>query len=69
MDEQIIEWRNAEWEVKAGPDGRIAADDVRLAVLMDIRGLLRKIKSILVFFTVLTVIGLLLGLLVAAVRH
>jgi multisubunit Na+/H+ antiporter MnhB subunit len=57
-------WRNAEWKIEAKPDGTFSPDDMRNALLIDIRGLLRQIKTMMVFFTALIVIGLVLGLLI-----
>ena len=57
-------WRNAEWKIEAKPDGTFSPDDTTNALLIDIRGLLRQIKTMMVFFTVLAVIGLVLGILI-----
>jgi hypothetical protein len=51
-------WRNADWKIEPKPDGTFAPDDMTNALLVDIRGLLRKMKSFLVFFTVWTVISM-----------
>jgi hypothetical protein len=43
------------------PDGTVTQEQINQALLMDIRRLLRSLRSMAVFFTVLTVIGLVLG--------
>lgn len=67
MAERNLQWRDAEWVVAAGPDGKLSAESVTHALLIDIRATLRQIRSMMKFFTVLAIIGLALGVLVSLV--
>jgi len=50
--------RFQEWQVAADKDGNYPDAQVTHAILQDIRTLLKSIKSMVQFFVVLTVIGL-----------
>jgi len=60
--EKDLQWRNAEWTLQPGPDGKLSAESVTHALLIDVRGALHQIRGMLRFFTVLAVLGLMLGL-------
>lgn len=62
-DNMTGQWRNVEWQIEAMPDGKLPLEGVTNALLMDIRALLHQMKSMLVFFTVLAVVSLVLGVL------
>jgi hypothetical protein len=51
-----METRNIEWNIEPGPDGKLTADQVTHALLIDIRETTRSIRKMMVFFTVLVVI-------------
>jgi hypothetical protein len=53
----IMETRNVEWKIDAGPDGKIPESQVTHALLMDIRETARSMRKMMVFFTVLVVIN------------
>lgn len=52
----MMETRNIEWKIDAGPDGKIPDGQVTHALLMDIREATRSVRKMMVFFTVLVVI-------------
>lgn len=56
-------WRNMDWEFTPRPDGTLSPEQVSQSLLVDIRGLLRGIRKIGVFFTVLAAIELVVGLI------
>jgi hypothetical protein len=65
-------WQNANWGFVIKPHGKATEEQINQALLMDIRSLLRSIRSMAVFFTVLAVIGLVLGFiggLIAGLKH
>jgi len=47
------------------PDDSLPAAQITHALLMDLRTLLKSIKDMLTFFTVLVVIGLVVGVFIA----
>jgi hypothetical protein len=52
-----MDTRNVKWNIEPGPDGKLPAEQVTHALLIDIREAARSIKRMLVFFTVLVVIN------------
>ena len=56
-------WLNVEWEFAPKPDGTLSPEQISQTLLVDIRGLLRVIRKIGIFFTVLAIVELVVGLL------
>jgi hypothetical protein len=49
--------RNVDWKIEPSPDGKLPAEQVTHALLIDIREAARSIRRMLVFFTVLVLIN------------
>lgn len=64
-----METKNVEWNIIAGPDGKIPNDQVTHALLMDVRKIARSIRAMMIFFTVVTVIGIVGAFLYAVANH
>jgi hypothetical protein len=63
---------DVEWRVEPDKDGQIPNEQATHALLMDLRGeltsirkLLGSIRGMLIFFVIVTVVGLVIGALVA----
>ena len=56
-------FRHTEWDISVGPNGTLSPDNITHAILLDIRDLLRSVRAMFLFFTVLGVIGLVVGIL------
>lgn len=49
--------KNVDWQITPGPDGKFPDAQITHSLLMDIRGSARSIRNIMVFFTVLVIVG------------
>lgn len=56
---------NRDWQITRDKDGNVPDAQVTHALLTDVRSELRRIRGMLVFFVIVTVVGLVIGLLVA----
>jgi Na+/serine symporter len=63
-----VETRNVNWRIMAGPDGKLPGEQITHALLMDVREALRSIRKMMIFFTVLVVIGLIVETLAVMAR-
>ena len=64
----VPETRNVNWQISPGPDGKLTSEQVTHALLIDIRDATRSVRSMMVFFTVLFVIGLVVEVIAVAAR-
>jgi hypothetical protein len=64
-----VDTRHYDWNIQPLPDGTYPNEQVTHCLLMDIRDHLRSIRKMLTFFTVLAVVGIVLGILVGVLSH
>jgi len=57
-EKEFVETRNLEWEIKLKSGEQPTPEQITHALLMDIRAHTHSIRKMLVFFTVLAIIGL-----------
>lgn len=55
--------QKANWEVQPSPDGTYPDMQITHGLLLDIRDILLSIRKMAIYFTVISVIGLVAGLL------
>jgi hypothetical protein len=62
------ETKNHNWKIEPTKEGIFPDNQVTHCILLDIRGDLRSIRKMAVFFTVLAVVGLVVGVLAAILK-
>jgi hypothetical protein len=56
------------WEIHLPEDGKFTTDQVTHALLIDIREATRSVRSMMVFFTVMFLIGLVVEIIAVAAK-